>query len=223
MTMKSQRHPIHGGLQSSQSIASFHNKFIIDSFMRKFKFDLNNQCLEYDKKHFEKNLYLITTQFAPNQFSAKDAFSSYNSQPLFDSFKAWYLNTVHKVMGEKSRKQTKLQPFAISFLDVEGTAQGQAASVFQVPHLHTCLLTRPENQKKFEEFFLSQEPKLFKNNNIIKVEIQQFKDDGRGIEPMLTYASKYARQQIKNPRIPMLLQSYPDVDAKHYPFYNFKG
>lgn len=218
--MKTQKQSIYGCLLTSRpNIQRDHDQFIYELFMRKFRFDFNKPELKYDQKYFEKNLYFITMHFRPNLFTAKDANSLYNSGPMFESFKHWYLKALSSVMGAKMNKHIKLQPFALACLDVEGTAYGATASVFQIPHIHACLLVHPENQDGFESHLLSLEAKQFRDNNISEIDIRQFRDDSRGIQPMLTYASKYAREQQSSPRHTMLMEAYPDVEAKKYPFY----
>ena len=106
--------------------------------MRKFRFDFNNLNLKYNQAHFEKNLYFITMHFRPGLFAAKDSHSLYDARPMFESFKLWYLNAITIVMGPRAGNKIKYQPFAVSCLDVEGTANGLPASVFQTPHIHAC-------------------------------------------------------------------------------------
>ncbi|QYM74137.1 hypothetical protein K1X45_07085 [Pseudochrobactrum sp. Wa41.01b-1] len=215
---------IHGYLPTGRSIInSSHDQWLHDLFMDKFRFDHNDLNLKYSPSHFEKNLYFVTIHFKTGLFAAKNSYSLYNSRPMFESFKFWYLDTIKTVMGPKANKQIKYQPFAVASLDVEGTAHGVPASVFQTPHIHACLLVHPKNQDSFEAHLLSPKAQQFRDKNISKIDIKQFQDDSRGIEPMLTYASKYAREQQSSPRHTTLLEAYPNMDAKNYPFYRFKG
>lgn len=199
-----------------------HDKFVYDLFMRKFRYDLRNPNQPYDQTYFEKNLFLITMHFRQNRFEAKDAKSLYDSSPIFTSFKSWYLDTVRKVMGPRANKEMNDQPFTLASFDVEGTAQGATATVFQKPHIHACMLLTPKYQDAFISYLLSLKAKHFRDNNISTIDIKQFQDDGRGIEPMLTYSSKYAREQIFSSRFMDTLVAYPDVDAKKYPFYKMQ-
>lgn len=215
---------IHGYLPTGRSIInSSHDQWLHELFMDKFRFDNYDLNLKYSQSHFEKNLYFITMHFRPGLFSAKNSYSLYNSKPMFESFKLWYLNAVTTVMGQKANKKIKYQPLAVACLDVEGTAYGATASVFQTPHIHACLLIHPNNQDLFEAHLLSPKAQQFRDKNISKIDIRQFKDDSRGIEPMLTYASKYAREQQSSPRHTTLLEVYPTMDPKNYPFYGVKG
>lgn len=221
--MNIQNPSIYGYLPTGRSVInSSHDQWLYDLFMEKFRYDFSDPNLKYKQAHFEKNLYFITMQFRTGLFAAKDAKSLYNSRPMFESFKLWYLDAVRTVMGPKSNKNIKYQPFAVACLDVEGTAQGAAATVFQTPHIHACLLVHPTNQDEFENHFLSLKAKQFRDQIISKIDIKQFKDDSRGIEPMLTYSSKYAREQQSSPRHTVLLEAYPAVDAKNYPFFDMK-
>ncbi len=200
-------------------ITSSHDQWLYDRFMDKFRFDFNDPNLKYNQTHFEKNLYFITMHFQPNLFSARDAKSLYNSRPMFESFRLWYLNAVRTVMGPRAGNKLKYQPFGVACLDVEGTAHGATASVFQIPHIHACLLVHPKNQDGFESHLLSLKAKQFRDQIISKIDIRQFQDDTRGIEPILTYTSKYAREQQSSQRHMVLLEAYPAVNAKNYPFY----
>jgi hypothetical protein len=153
--------------------------------MDKFRFDFNDPNLKYNQTHFEKNLYFITMHFQPNLFSARDAKSLYNSRPMFESFRLWYLDAVRTVMGPRAGNKLKYQPFGVACLDVEGTAHGATASVFQIPHIHACLLVHPKNQDEFETHLLSLKAKQFRDQIISKIDIRQFQDDTRGIWPCL--------------------------------------
>lgn len=218
--MNTYKSPVVNYLKPNKSdITKEHDKFVYDLFMRKFRYDLRNPNQPYDQTYFEKNLFLITMHFRQNLFEAKDAKSLYNSSPIFTSFKSWYLDTVRQVMGPRANKEMNDQPFTLASLDVEGSAHGATATVFQTPHIHACMLLTPKYQDIFKNYLLSLKAKHFRDNNISKIDIKQFQDDGRGIEPMLTYSSKYAREQIFSTRFMGTLVAYPDVDAKNYQFY----
>lgn len=221
--MKTHTNHLIKRLKTNKSdITTEHDHFVCDLFMRKLKYDLRKSDQLYDKKYFEKNLYFITMHFRQNLFEAKDANSLYNSLPIFASFKSWYLDTIRKVMGSKANKEMNDQPFTLACLDVEGTAYGATATVFQTPHIHACMLLNPKYQDAFNSYLLSLEAKQYRDKNISKIDIRQFEDDGRGIEPILTYTSKYAREQIASPRHTKLFEAYPDVGAKKYPFYKIE-
>lgn len=83
--------------------------------------DANSQAL-----HFERNLFFVTVQFRPGPFSARDPRSTYVGNPIFQAYKAWYLDKCEEAIGPKFKRYTKNQPLSVAFLDVEGTRQSRA-------------------------------------------------------------------------------------------------
>jgi hypothetical protein len=76
---------------------------------------------------------------------------------------------------------------------VEGTRIAKPAGSFQIPHIHAVMLAHPETRLELRTLVATGRSQSFHHPSISKIEILPFEDDGRGADPMLTYASKFAR------------------------------
>ncbi|MDH4992092.1 hypothetical protein QEZ48_14830 [Aquamicrobium lusatiense] len=195
------------------------NNFINKLYMLKYYFDNGGEEIPYSKDYFEKHLFFITMHFKSGIYSAKNSSSIYNSKPLFDGFKLWFLMLVENALGKRAGQSIKHQPLTMAYLDVEGTAWGNAAEVFQTPHLHAVMLLHPKKRDEFASYLESDEALKFRETFVSKIDVIPFTDDGRGIAPVLTYAAKYARNQMANQRFDWLFEAYPSVSEFSYPFY----
>ncbi|MCC2096238.1 MAG: hypothetical protein KDJ29_05075 [Hyphomicrobiales bacterium] len=168
--------------------------------------------------YFERHLHFVTFHVRPGAYGAKDGFSSYNAQPIFAAFKSWYLSMCRNLLGPKFNKKPLLQPFIMAFLDVEGSRYGQAAKAFEIPHIHALMLVHPKVENGFKALMGSARLVCTEDPRISKVEIEPFKDDGRGSAPIMTYAAKYPRSIIENPRHETPWWCYPDVKPETFAF-----
>ena len=193
--------------------------FIPNTFERKARFDLYPAKEIPDlSAHYERHLYFVTFHVRPNNYSARDGVSSYNAQPIFAAFKSWYLTVCEELLGPKFNKKPMQQPFTMAFLDVEGSRYGKAAKAFDIPHIHALMLTHPKVMDKFRALVKSNILTLSKDPRIGKIDIEPFVDDGRGPEPLLTYAAKYPRLEISKARHEMTLWTYPDLTPDKFRF-----
>ncbi len=86
-----------------------------------------------------------------------------------------------------------------------------APKVFQIPHIHALLLVHPDTQAVFEKLRKSGILKEANDSRITGIDI---------ITTLMTYASKYPCQTLREARIDKTFWSYPDLDADVYPFYS---
>jgi hypothetical protein len=211
----------------SNNLRAAFDVFVADIFHRKALFDLNSLPVrrfgEFETEapvgHHEKHLYFVTFHVRPNAYTAKDGFSNYNAKPIFSAFKSWYLSICRKLLGPRFHKKPNLQPFVMAFLDVEGSRYGKAAKAFEIPHIHALMLLHPKVVGDFLTLIPAMTLTCADDPRIGKIEIRPFKDDGRGLAPIMTYAAKYSRATFSDSRHETLWEIYPDLKTERLAFY----
>lgn len=204
-------------------LAGSFNEWISDLFRRKAEFDQKDlPPFSYSSTtaYYQRHLYLVTILFQHGLGAANDGKSPSQTSYLFDSiYKGWYLSVCEKLLGPRFHKKPIRQPFSMAFLDVEGSRHHQAASAFQIPHIHALLLIQPTSADRFRRLMENGMLTMISDPRISTIDIQPFRDQGHAAKPMMTYAAKYARETIANDRLDKAWSAYPDLDADLYPFY----
>jgi hypothetical protein len=230
-TPRSERHNLNVFSNSidKATLDQAHDAWIISLFERKALYDIRYPIVidpgadfwtsAEKAAHYKDHLYMVTMLLKSDRFTASDAFAFYDAGPIFAAFKAWYLNTCALLLGRRYAKKPKTQPFTLAFLDVEGTRIAKPAGAFQIPHIHAVMLAHPETRLELRALIASGKARCFPHPLISKIEIVPFQNDGRGADPMLTYASKFARISQRNGRLEDSLRVFPDIRADCYPFY----
>lgn len=204
-------------------LAGPYNEWIQDLFQRKATFDqqgLPRFAFSSSTAYYERHLYFVTMHFKPGLGAAPDSTSPIRNGYLFDSiYKGWYRSVCEKTLGPKYNKKPKLQPFCMAFLDVEGSRNGQAATAFQIPHIHALLMVHPTSADQFRKLYKPGVLTITADSRVSKIDIRPFVDQGQTAFPMMTYAAKYARQTAKSDRLDRTWANFPDVSKAVYPFY----
>jgi hypothetical protein len=220
--MKSLHNHIPKGYSDSSLSESF-NRWLPELFLRKSVFDrsdLDPSNKEMMSSYLERHLYLVSMNLRGGIGIVSDSKAPIKSGFLFDSiYKGWYLSVCKRLLGRRYNKKFDRQPFTVAFLDVEGTRYFSAPSTFQMPHIHSLMLVHPSSASRFELLSKSEQFTKITDTRIADIDIRQFRDDGRFIGPMMTYAAKFTRQTLTNGRPDKTWSAYPDVQSLHYPFY----
>ncbi len=208
-------------------LAGQFNTWISDLFRDKATFDKKDIAIHQFSSitaYYERHLYLVTMLFSNGLGAAQDSKSPIQNGYFFDSiYKGWYLSVCQKLLGSKFHKKPIRQPFSMAFLDVEGSRHHQAASVFQTPHIHALLLIPPASADLFRQLTKSGILKVTEDARISTIDVQPFRDQGQSASPMMSYAAKYARDNIGSNRLDKAWSAFPDLDAALYPFYGDAG
>ena len=206
---------------SRYNLNSSFSSFIEQLFNDKYMFDLQvkHVCRKASLDHFYNHLFFITVQFKPDICKIADEKAHVRTKAIFDAYRKWHLKVSEKLLGPKFNKKPLLQPFSMAFLDVEGSRQNRAAKVFQIPHIHALLLVHPDTQAEFEKLRKSGILKEANDSRITCIDIIKFEPQVGSVTPLMTYASKYPRQTLREARIDRTFWSYPDLEATTYPFY----
>ncbi|MGN6768643.1 MAG: hypothetical protein ACTHJQ_02165 [Rhizobiaceae bacterium] len=209
------------------SLAGQFNTWIANSFRDKADFDkkgVPTHKFSSITAYYERHLYLVTMLFRNGLGAARDGRSPVRNGYLFDSiYKGWYLTVCKKLLGRKFHKKPIRQPFSMAFLDVEGSRHHQAASAFQIPHIHALLLIPPASADRFRQLTKNGILEITKDARISNIDVQPFRDQGQSASPTMSYAAKYAREMIRSDRLEKGWSVFPDLDASLYPFYGTAG
>lgn len=206
---------------SKYSLDSSFSLFIEQVFNEKYMFDLQVKhiCRKASLSHFYNHLFFITVHFKPDICKIANEKSPVQTKAIFDAYRKWHLTVSKKLLGPKFNKKPLLQPFSMAFLDVEGSRYKMAPKVFQIPHIHALLLVHPDTQAEFENLRKRGVLKEANDSRITGIDIIKFEPQLGSVTPLMTYASKYPCQTLREARIDKTFWSYPDLDATSYPFY----
>lgn len=209
------------------SLAGQFNTWIANSFRDKADFDKKDvpaHKVSSITAYYERHLYLVTMLFRNGLGAARNSKSPVRNGYLFESiYKGWYLTVCEKLLGPKFHKKPIRQPFSMAFLDVEGSRHHQAASAFQIPHIHALLLIPPASADRFRQLTKDGIFKVTEDGRISTIDVQPFRDQGQSASPMMSYAVKYARDNIGSDRLDKAWSAFPELDADLYPFYGDAG
>jgi hypothetical protein len=124
----------------------------------------------------------------------------------------------NQLLGHRFNKRIHLQPFVFAFLDVEGTRQRNPAYHFTNPHIHALLLLNPKTVDEFDRLVSENRLTRSDDSRIDKVTIETVREGSDSVKTLASYASKFARLQLKLDRGFDAYRIYPDVDTGYHRF-----
>lgn len=207
--------------RNGQEIEKEFLRFVDQTITAKSTYDRMNKFSKSTGEHrpdSSRNLRMITMHFSTGRQQSLNPTYAKQIDRVFGAFKSWYLSMNNQLLGHRFNKRIHLQPFVFAFLDVEGTRQRNPAHHFTNPHIHALLLLNPKTVDVFDRLASKNRLNRSDDPRIDKIAIEPVREGSNSVKTLASYASKFARLQLRQDRGFDAYRIYPDVDTGYHRF-----